>query len=100
MTLASGITIPLDQIAAICHKYHVSEMAIFGSAARGELRPDSDIDIMVEFLPGQHPGIGFFQLEDDLAGLFGRKVDVGRKSLLKPRALPSAMRDAVVVYAA
>ena len=100
MTLVPGIEIPSEQIAAVCRKFGVSEMAIFGSTARGEPRPDSDIDIMVEFLPGRHPGIGFFRLEDELAAILGRRVDLGRRSLLKPRVRPSAERDAIVIYAA
>ena len=43
MMLASGIEIPSDRIAEICRRYHIVEMAVFGSSARGDMRPDSDI---------------------------------------------------------
>jgi predicted nucleotidyltransferase len=100
MTLASGIEVAPESLAAICGRYHIRELAVFGSAARGDMRPDSDVDILVEFEPGAHPGLGFFRLEEELSELFGRRVDLGRKSLLKPLVRPSVLRDAVVLYAA
>jgi hypothetical protein len=104
MTLASGIEIPLQEIAELCRRYKVREMAIFGSAARGEMHPGSDIDVMVEFDPDANVGWEFFELEEELARIFeipsgGRKVDLGTKRSLKPWVRPSALRDALVVYA-
>ena len=100
MTLASGIEVSPERLAAICSRYRLRELAVFGSAARGDMRPDSDVDILVEFEPGTHPGLGFFRLEEELRELFGRRVDLGRKSLLKPLVRRSVLRDAVVLYAA
>jgi predicted nucleotidyltransferase len=100
MTLACGIEIPEREIAKLFRRYHVRELAIFGSTARGEIRPDSDIEIMVEFQPDANTGWEFFELEEDLARLFGRKVDLGTKRSLKPWVRPSAFRDALVIYAA
>ena len=51
MTLAPGISLPLAQLEELCRRYQVRELSLFGSAARGELRPESDIDLLVEFLP-------------------------------------------------
>ena len=100
MTLASGIEIPSEKIADLCRRYHVWEMAIFGSAARGELRPDSDIDIMVEFEPNASIGWEFFELEEELTRIFGRRINLGTKRSLKPWIKPGALRDALVIYAA
>jgi predicted nucleotidyltransferase len=75
-------------------------LTVFGSAARGDIRPDSDVDLLVEFEEGAHPGLGYFDLEDDLAALFGRHVDLARKSLLKPLVRSHALRDTVILYAA
>ena len=51
MTLA-GFDVAQEHIEDICRRYQIVEMAIFGSAARGEAGPDSDVDILVEFAPG------------------------------------------------
>ena len=98
MTLASGIEIPMATIADICRRYRIRELAIFGSAARGDMRPDSDVDIMIELEPGTHPGLGWWDLEDELEAVFGRKIDALQKKLLKPRVRVEAERDAVVLY--
>ena len=100
MRLASGIEVPPESVAAICRRYRIIELAVFGSAARGDLRAGSDVDIFLEFEPGTHPGLGFFELEDELSVLFGSHVDLSRKSLLKPLVRRNALRDAVVLYAA
>ena len=86
-------------IEHLCRKYRIREMAVFGSVARAEDRPDSDVDIFIEFEPGYHPGLGWFDLEEELASLLGRRVDLSLKSSLKPRVKREALRDAVVLYA-
>lgn len=103
MTLPSGLQLPDDQIAEICRRYKIREMAVFGSAARGGgagLSPNSDIDIMVDLQPDANLGWDFFGIAEDLELILGRPVDLGTKDSLKPRAKPSALRDAVVIYAA
>jgi predicted nucleotidyltransferase len=89
-----------SQIAEVCRRYHVQELALFGSVARAEETAESDIDVYVEFEPGCHPGLHWFDLEEDLERILGRPVDLSRKSLLKPRVRREAERDAVVLYAA
>jgi len=100
MTIAPDLEINEEKLAEICQRYHVREMSVFGSAARGQMRPDSDIDILVEFAPGTTPGWDFFRLEEELSQVFGRKVDLGAKASLKPRVRREALRDARVLYAA
>lgn len=51
MTFASGIELPEAAIEAICRVYQVKELSLFGSAARGEMRENSDFDFLVDFLP-------------------------------------------------
>ena len=99
MTLACGLDIPSEKIAEICRRYHIVEMSVFGSAARGEMRPDSDIDIMVVLDPEARLGWEFFGIADELSAVLGHPVDLGIKDSLKPHAKPSALRDAVVIYA-
>jgi hypothetical protein len=100
MRLASGIDVPVGKIQEICRRYGVKEMAVFGSAARGEMGPGSDIDIMVELAPDSQLGLDFFRMEEGLSVLFGRRVDLGAKGALKPRVRRLALRDAQVIYAA
>lgn len=88
------------QITEVCRRYRVRELAVFGSTARAEETTGSDVDVYVEFEAGYHPGIGWFDLEEDLEKILGRPVDLSQKSLLKPRIRREAERDAVVLYAA
>ena len=88
------------KIDALCRNYRIQEIAIFGSSARGEAAENSDMDLYVEFEAGYHPGLQWFDLEEDLESLLGRHVDLCRKSLLKPRVQEEALHDAVILYAA
>jgi hypothetical protein len=72
----------------------VLHAAVFGSVARGEARPDSDVDVLVELDPESHMGIyQFVGIQLDLEDLFGRKVDLVEAKALKPFAVESAMQD-------
>lgn len=99
MRLKSGIEVPQEAVAEVCRRYKMREMAIFGSAVRGELRPDSDIDVLVELREDANLGWEFFGIAEDLELVFGRKVDVGTKDAVRPHARASALRESLVVYA-
>ena len=76
-------------LAEVCRRYGVKELSLFGSSARGEMRPESDVDIMVEFEPGVRIGlIKFESLVDELESLAGRRVDLVTKRGLKPWVRP------------
>ena len=95
--------IELDEsrLAAICRRYGVRELSVFGSAARGEARPNSDIDLLVEFLPEAEPGLlDHAGLMLDLAELLGRKVDLVSKNGLKPLIRDSVIQESRRLYAA
>jgi predicted nucleotidyltransferase len=78
-------------IAAICRRHHVRRLALFGSVLRDDFTPDSDVDVLVEFEPGHVPGFAFFDLQEELSGLLGRKVD-----LHTPGSLSRYFRERVV----
>jgi predicted nucleotidyltransferase len=78
--------------------HHIRSLAIFGSFARNDSKPDSDIDILVEFDPGYIPGYDFFLLEEELSRLLGRKVDLQTPAFLSPGVRQSALSDVVRVY--
>jgi predicted nucleotidyltransferase len=89
------------KLAELCRRYDVSELSLFGSAARGEMHPGSDIDVMVEFDPAARIGlIKFESLSEDFAALLGRKVDLVTKRGLKPWIRPHVLKEARVIYAA
>ena len=88
-------------LVELCRRYGVRELSLFGSAARGEMRPESDIDIMVEFEPGVRIGlINFESLIEELEALAGRRVDLVTKRGLKPWVRPQVLKDARLIYAA
>jgi hypothetical protein len=90
-----------SRLAEICRRYQVRELAVFGSAAQGAMRPDSDIDLLVEFLPEAEIGLlEHAGLMLDLAQLLGREVDLVSKRGLKPFIRDSILREARPVYAA
>ena len=100
-TLQLGnILVDSQSLAEMCRRYNVRELSVFGSAVRGEMGPDSDIDILVEFEPGVRIGlIKFESLVDELELLSGRRIDLVTKTGLRPWVRPSVLRDARVIYA-
>jgi uncharacterized protein len=90
-----------QSLADVCRRFGVKELSLFGSAARGEMRPDSDIDLMVEFEPGVRVGlIKFESLIEALEYLAGRRIDLVTKRGLKPWIRTEVLKDARVIYAA
>lgn len=80
----------------IAERFGVKWIALFGSAARDELREDSDVDVLVEF-EGRATFDGYFQLKDYLEALLGRPVDLVTERGLKPRARRHVEKDLVRV---
>ena len=75
MTIA--VELPMEKIAGFCHQWQVTELALFGSVLRDDFRPDSDIDVMVQFHPEAHPTFSTLdQMEAELKTIFEREVDL------------------------
>ena len=86
------INIPHEKIAEFCRRNHIRKLSFFGSVLRGDFRADSDVDLLVEFLPGMGPGlIGLSHMELELSEILGRKVD-----LRTPNEISRYFRDEVV----
>ena len=101
MIVASGIELPDTAIAAICRVHQVKELSLFGSAARGEMQPNSDLDLLVDFLPGARPGLlGVSAMTRELSNLLGRRVDLAVKPALKPLIRATVLAEARLLYAA
>lgn len=78
--------IPVNRakIAEFCRKHHIRRLAFFGSVLRDDFRPDSDIDVLVEFEPEHVPGLAFFAMQTELSEILGRKVDLNTPNFLSP----------------
>jgi predicted nucleotidyltransferase len=88
-------------LSDLCRQYRVRELSLFGPAARGEMRADSDIDMLVEFLPDAGIDlVDYAGLMLDLSHLLGRKVDLVSKNGLKPLIRASVLEEARLLYAA
>lgn len=85
-TLADILSVLRRERARLFAKYGLTSMAIFGSMTRDDHRPDSDVDIMVEF--GKPVDFEFIYLAEELEALMGRKVDLVTKGAIKDRYMP------------
>ena len=101
MTIAPGLVIPEAGVAEICRRYQVKELSVFGSAARGEMRSDSDIDMLVDFLPDARISLlRHFAAERELSGLLRGKVDLVSKRALRRTLRDEVLSQARLIYAA
>jgi predicted nucleotidyltransferase len=89
-------------IAPFCRRWHIAEMSLFGSVLRGDFRPDSDIDVLIEFEPGATAGLfEWAQMEGELRFILGREVDVVEKAGLRnPYRRRAILGTHQVIYAA
>jgi len=99
MTL-HGIEIPRDRIAKFCCTSGIRRLALFGSILREDFRPDSDIDVLVEFQPEVHVGLAFIDMQDELSSILGRTVDLHTPANLSGYFREQVMREAAVQYVA
>jgi uncharacterized protein len=88
------------KLAALCRKHHIRRLAFFGSVLGRDFRPDSDIDALVEFEPGQVIGFRIFRVEEELSHLLGgHPVDLVNPKYLNPRLKDQILASARVQYA-
>ncbi len=100
MRLGTQIDIPKAKIIDFCRRYHISKLAFFGSVLREDFKPDSDVDVLVEFEPGHVPGFGFIRIQEELSSLLdGRPVDLITPKFLSPRIREQVLGTARVEYA-
>lgn len=93
------IAIDREKLAALCYARGVRRLSLFGSVIRGDFDPNkSDVDVLVEYLPGKHPGVGHFGFQDELTDVLGRKVDLCTPAMLSAYFRKDALSDAVALY--
>ena len=96
----TNISIPRERIAEFCKKNYIRRLSLFGSILRGDSRPDSDIDLLVEFHPDHIPGlIRLAGMENELAKILGRKVDMRTAQDLSRYFRDEVLKSAEVQYA-
>jgi len=90
--MAPQIAVDQQKVADFCRRNHIRRLALFGSVLRSDFRPESDIDVLVEFAPGQRIGLRLIRMQEELSTILGRrKVD-----LITPKFLNRRIRDQVL----
>jgi predicted nucleotidyltransferase len=87
-----------EKIADFCRRHHILRLSLFGSILREDFRPDSDVDILVEFEPGHIPGLEFFSMQDELSEILNQKVDLNTPNFLSPYFREQVLKEAEVLY--
>ena len=104
----NGVNFPEDQIADFCRRHGVAKLSLFGSILREPspeggygFRPTSDVDVLVEFLPGRVPSLLYFAgMQMELTGLIGREVQLSTPPMLSRYFRHEVLAEARPMYAA
>jgi hypothetical protein len=99
MTL-HGIELPRERIETFCRANGIRRLALFGSVLRDDFRPESDIDVLVEFQPGVRVGLAFIRMQDELSTIFGHRVDLSTPGSLSKYFRDEVLRQAETLYVA
>ena len=99
MTL-HGIEIPRERIEGFCRANGIRRLALFGSVLRDDFRPDSDVDVLVEFQPGVRVGLAFIRMQDELSAILGHKVDLNTPGSLSKYFRNEVLKEAEDLYVA
>jgi predicted nucleotidyltransferase len=97
--VAAAIPIPQEKVAEFCQRHHITKMALFGSVLRDDFGPNSDVDVIVEFDPAHIPGLAFFAMQDELADIFGKEVDLHTPAELR-KYFKHVLQEARTIYVA
>jgi uncharacterized protein len=94
------LPVAAEDLEAFCRKNQIRRLSLFGSVLHGDDRPDSDIDLLVDFEPGAK--VGYFdmaRMEDELAGMLGRRVDLRTAEELSRYFRAQVLEEAEVQFA-
>lgn len=99
--LQKNIEIPEAALRELCERHGISWLALFGSVTRDDFTPNSDIDMLVEFLPGSRVGLfKYSEIALDLEALLGRKVDLNTHDSLSKYFRDDVLMHAETIYGA
>ena len=93
-----GIDMPGERIAEFCRRHRIRKLSLFGSILRDNFRPESDVDVLVEFEPEARTGLAFFGMQDELSTMLGRRVDLNTVGFLSKYFRDEVLREAQVLY--
>ncbi len=93
-----NVSIDRHAVMAFCRRHHIKRLALFGSVLGDASRPDSDVDILVEFESGHVPGLDFIAMERECSELPERRVDFVTPKSLNPRLRDQVLADAVSLF--
>lgn len=98
--MPTQLVVSTETLAGFCRTHAVRELAIFGSLARGEERPGSDVDVLIDLRRDARVGwVAFQRMRAELAALFGRPVDLVTRDGLNRHIRDEVLREARVLYA-
>jgi predicted nucleotidyltransferase len=94
------LSVDSERLTAFCRRHHIRKLAFFGSVLRDDFRPDSDVDVLVEFDPAFTVGFRILDIEEELSQLLGgRRVDLVSEKYLNPRLRGGVLSSAEILYA-
>ncbi len=89
-----------DRVADFCRRHHIRKLSLFGSVLRDDFRPDSDVDVLIQFEAGHVVGLGIMDIEEELSQLLGgHKIDLVNEKYLNRRLRSRILAEAQVQYA-
>ena len=99
--MSARIALDREEIAGFCRRHHIRKLSLFGSVLREDFRPDSDVDVLVEFEQGHTVGlIRLAGMERELSELVGRRTDLRTPADLSRYFRREVLETAEVQYAA
>ncbi len=96
----SDLDVDTERLRAVCERFGVARLEVFGSVGRGESTPDSDIDLLYELAPGRRLGWEIESLAEELGAVLGRRIDLVSRSALNRRLRDRVLAEARLLYAA
>ena len=99
--MSPQVVVDRTRLAEFCRRHHIRKLSFFGSVLGEGFRPDSDVDVLVEFDPKHVPGLlGLAGMEIELSDLLGRKADVRTAEDLSRYFRDEVLATAQLLYAA
>ena len=98
--MSAHLSIDRAAVSEFCERHHIARLALFGSVIRDDFRPESDVDVLVEFQPGVRVGLAFIRMQDELSAVLGRTVDLHTPASLSKYFRDQVLREAEPLYVA